>query len=79
MNDSKIKLFNGKQTRHLWDEEAGKWWFSVVDVCAALTDSDYQTARNDWKCLKNKLTVESSQLVSSTNQLKMAIKEVNNG
>ena len=71
MSDSKIKLFDGKQVRHLWDEEAGKWWFSVVDVCAALTDSDYQTARNYWKWLKSKLTAEGSELVSRTNQLKM--------
>ncbi|MCL1960248.1 MAG: hypothetical protein FWG56_00360, partial [Desulfovibrionaceae bacterium] len=41
------------------------------DVCAALTDSDYQTARNYWKWLKSKLTAEGSELVSRTNQLKM--------
>ena len=72
MSDSKkLKLFEGKQVRHLWDEEAEKWWFSVVDICAVLTDSDYQTARNYWKWMKNKLTGEGSQLVSDTNQLKM--------
>ena len=36
-----IKLFEEKQVRTLWDEDAEKWWFSVVDVCAVLTDSDY--------------------------------------
>ena len=48
MSDSKdkMRLFEGKQVRHLWDEEAEKWWFSVVDICAVLTDSDYQAARN---------------------------------
>ena len=71
MSNSKIKLFDGKQVRHLWDEEAEKWWFSVVDVCAVLTGSNYQTARNYWKWLKNKLNAEGSELVSSTNQLKM--------
>jgi len=68
---NKIKLFEGKQVRHIWDDIAEKWWFSVVDICTVLTDSDYQTARNYWKWLKNKLNNEGSQLVSNTNQLKM--------
>ena len=73
MSDSKSKLilFEEKQVRTIWDEEAEKWWFSVVDICAVLTDSDYQKARNYWKWLKNKLNEEGSQLVSITNQLKM--------
>ena len=73
MSDSKDKivLFEGVKVRHIWDEEAEKWWFSVVDICAALTDSDYQKSRNYWKWLKNKLNTEGSELVSNTNQLKM--------
>jgi len=67
----KIKLFEEKHVRHEWDEENGKWWFSVVDVCAVLTESDYQTARNYWKWLKTKLSAEGSELVRNTNQLKM--------
>lgn len=70
-DNNKIKLFEEKQVRTVWDENAEKWWFSVVDICAALTDSDYQTARNYWKWLKNKLNIEGSELVSNTNQLKM--------
>ena len=64
-------MFEEKNVRRLWDESAGKWRFSVVDVCAVLTNSDYQTARNYWKWLKGKLNAEGSQLVSDTNQLKM--------
>jgi len=73
LSDSKNKLvlFEEKQVRTIWDEEAEKWWFSVVDICAVLTDSDYQKARNYWKWLKNKLNDDGSQLVSDTNQLKM--------
>ena len=48
-----------------------KWYFSVVDVIAVLTDNDYQKSRNYWKWLKNKLIQEGSELVSDTNQLKM--------
>ena len=68
---NKIKLFEEKQVRTMWDERAEKWWFSVVDICAVLTDSDYQKSRNYWKWLKNKLNAEGSELVSNTNQLKM--------
>lgn len=70
--DSKIKLFESKQIRTEWDAEAEKWWFSVLDVVAILTDqSEYKKVRNYWKWLKNKLVAEGSQLVSHTNQLKM--------
>lgn len=68
---NKIKLFEQKQVRTVWDEEAEKWWLSVIDTIAVLTDNDYQAARNYWKWLKNKLNSEGSELVSITNQLKM--------
>jgi len=70
-DNNKIKLFEEKQVRTIWDEEKEKWWFSVVDICAVLTDSNYQSARNYWKWLKNQLNSEGSELVSNTNQLKM--------
>jgi hypothetical protein len=70
--DSKIKLFESQQIRSEWDAEAEKWWFSVLDVLAVLTDQpDYKKVRNYWKWLKNKLIAEGSQLVSATNQLKL--------
>jgi hypothetical protein len=73
MNDSKkIKLFEGKQVRHIWDEEAEKWWFSVVDIVSILTDSvDHLTARKYWNKLKQRLKNEGSQLVTNCHQLKM--------
>ena len=39
--ESKIKLFEQQQVRAVWDEDAEKWWFSVVDVVAVLTEGDY--------------------------------------
>ena len=68
---NKIKLFEEKQVRAIWDGNAEKYWFSVVDVCAVLTDSDYQTARKYWKVLKGRIAAEGSQLVTSCYQLKM--------
>jgi hypothetical protein len=68
----KIKLFESQQVRAEWDVEAEKWWFSVLDIIAVLTDQpDYKKVRNYWKWLKNKLIAEGSQLVSVTNQLKL--------
>ena len=69
---SKIKLFEQKQVRAVWDEEAEKWWFSIVDVVAVLTNQDeYQLARNYWKVLKNRLKEEGNETVTNCNQLKM--------
>ena len=73
----KIKLFEGKQVRHIWDEEAEKWWFSVVDICAVLTDSDYQASRKYWKVLKGRLAKEGNESVTNCYQLKMHFEAVN--
>ncbi|MEK7539968.1 MAG: Bro-N domain-containing protein [Patescibacteria group bacterium] len=63
----KIDLFRGKQIRKtLFNNE---WWFSVVDVVGALTESTDE--RNYWKVLKSRLKSEGSQLVTFCNQLKL--------
>ena len=66
-----IKIFEEKKVRTLWDSETEEWYFSIVDVVAVLTDSDYQTARNYWKVLKNRLKKEGNESVTNCNQLKM--------
>ena len=67
-----IKVFHDKKIRTVWDDEQEKWYFSIVDVVAVLTDSvDYQTARNYWKVLKNRLSKEGNETVTNCNQLKM--------
>ena len=71
MTDNPIQAFEGKKIRTAWNEEQEEWYFSVVDVIAALTDSDYQIARNYWKVLKNRLSAEGNQTVTNCNQLKM--------
>ena len=69
--NNSLKLFEDRNIRVEWNEEKEEWYFSVVDIVAVLTESDYQKARNYWKWLKNRLKEEGSQLVSETNQLKM--------
>lgn len=67
-----LQLFEERKVRTAWDNEQEKWYFSIVDVVAVLTDSaDYQTARNYWKVLKNRLTAEGNETVTKCNQFKM--------
>ena len=67
-----IRFFNDREVRAVWDEEHSKWWFSVLDIIAAINEQDdYQKTRNYWKYLKTKLRKENNQLVSATNQLKL--------
>jgi ABC-type Fe3+ transport system substrate-binding protein len=64
-----IQLFEEKKVRSIWDESQEKWYISIVDVIAILTDSP--KPNNYWKVLKHRLVKEGSQLVTNCNQLKM--------
>ncbi len=66
-----IQLFEERRVRTSWDNEAEKWYFSIVDVVSVLTDSDYQTARKYWKVLKGRLAKEGNESVTNCYQLKM--------
>jgi hypothetical protein len=66
-----IRFFDDREVRALWDEVNAKWWFSVLDIVAVLTNQDdYTKTRNYWKYLKAKLKKEGSQVVSATTQFK---------
>lgn len=67
--DNSIKLFNEKTIRTLWDEEQEKWYFSIVDVCAVLTESVDPTAY--WRKLKQRLKAEGNETVTNCHGLKM--------
>ena len=70
--NDKLQMFENQAIRTAWDEEHEEWYFSVVDVVAALTEQpNYDGGRNYWKVLKNRLAKEGSQLVTECNQLKM--------
>jgi cell filamentation protein len=67
-----IRFFDDREVRAVWDEENAKWWFSVLDIVAVLTNqNNYAKTRNYWKYLKTKLKKENSQVVSATTQLKL--------
>ena len=66
-----IRFFDDREVRAVWDEQNSKWWFSVLDIVAVLTNQDdYAKTRNYWKYLKAKLKKQNSQVVSNTTQLK---------
>jgi hypothetical protein len=64
-----IKIFEDKKVRTLWDENLEKWYISIVDVVAVLTDSP--NPRKYWSVLKTRLKAEGSQLATNCSQLKM--------
>jgi len=64
-----VKLFEEKQVRTVWDGEQEKWYFSIIDVIAALTGNE--RPRKYWNDLKTKLLREGSQLSDFIGQLKL--------
>ena len=67
-----IKLFEERKVRTVWDDKKEKWYFSIVDVTAVLTDSkDYSTARKYWNKLKQRLKEEGNETVTNCHQLKL--------
>lgn len=67
-----LQLFEEKKIRSIWDDKEEKWYFSIVDVCAVLTEQpDTEHARNYWKVLKHRLIKEGNQTVTTCNRLKL--------
>ena len=64
-----LQLFEDRAIRTAWNEEEEEWYFSVVDVVGALTESP--NPGNYWKVLKKRLRQEGNELVTNCNQLKL--------
>ncbi len=64
-----IKLFGGDKIRAIWDEDQEKWYFSIVDVVAVLTNSP--NPQTYWRVLKKRLKDEGNETVTNCNALKM--------
>ncbi len=69
MNQDKIQLFDNQPIRTAWDEENEEWYFSIVDVVGALTESRSPTAY--WRKLKQRLKDEGNETVTNCHGLKM--------
>lgn len=70
--DTSIKLFEEKKVRSLWNEEQEKWYFSVIDIVAVLTEqTDYKKAQSYWTTLKHRLKNEGSEIVTKCDKLKL--------
>jgi len=67
--EGRIKIFEERKVRTVWDEETEEWYFSIIDVVEVLTDSD--RPRKYWNDLKKKLQKEGSELSEKIGQLKM--------
>ncbi|MDD3320821.1 MAG: Bro-N domain-containing protein [Paludibacter sp.] len=64
-----LKIFEDKKIRTVWDDELEKWYISIVDVIAVLTDSENPQVY--WRVLKKRLLSEGNQTVTNCNGLKM--------
>lgn len=70
--NNKLQMFEDQPIRTAWDEEQEEWYFSVVDVVAALTEQpDARHAAKYWSVLKIRLKKEGSELTTNCSQLKM--------
>ncbi|MDR1826206.1 MAG: Bro-N domain-containing protein [Rickettsiales bacterium] len=64
-----IKLFEKQNIRTLWDDAAEKWYFAIIDIVGALTDSP--NPRKYWSVLKTRIKAEGGELTTNCSQLKM--------
>lgn len=64
-----IKLFESKQIRSIWSEDDRKWYFSIVEVVAALTDS--QNPRDYWYRIKQREKISGMELSTICRQFKL--------
>ena len=73
MEKDKIQLFEDQPIRTAWVEDEEEWYFSIVDVVQALTES--ADGRKYWNKLKQRLKEEGNQLVTNCHQLKMTAQD----
>ena len=72
MNRDKMRLFENKQIRTVWDDDKEEWYFSIVDVVGVLTEQpDTRRAAKYWSVLKTRLRKEGSELPTNCSQLKL--------
>lgn len=71
-NNTSLAIFETHKIRRIFDEKTEIWYFSVIDIVAALTEqNDFQVARSYWKKIAQRLRDEGSQVVTKCHRLKM--------
>lgn len=71
-NNTSLAIFETHKIRRHFDEKTETWYFSVIDIVAALTEQDdFMKAKSYWTTLKNRLKNEESEVVTKCDQLKM--------
>lgn len=79
MKNQDLTIFEKFKIRRQYDEKEEKWYFSVIDIIAALTEqTDYKKAKTYWTTLKNRLKKEGSEVVTNCDQLKMPAQDGKN-
>ena len=68
-NSEELEFFFDDKVRKAWHRQEEEWYFSIVDVCQALTDTP--NPRKYWSVLKTRLKAEGSELATNCSQLKM--------
>ena len=69
MSKISIRFYNDREVRAVWDEENSKWWFSAVDIVAAITDSP--NPRKYWSVMKTRMKKAENELTTKCSQLKL--------
>ena len=69
LKKTEIKLFDDRQVRTIWDSENEKWYISIVDVVALLTESPNPQVY--WRVMKKRLKDEGNETVTNCHGLKM--------
>lgn len=69
MSKKSIRFYKDHEVRAVWDEEKSAWWFSIVDIVWAITDSP--NPRKYWSVLKTRLKKAGNELTTRCSQLKM--------
>ena len=72
LSEQELEFIYDDQVRKVWHSQEEEWYFSLIDVCQVLTESNnYQASRNYWKVLKNRPFSEGFEPVTKCNQFKM--------
>ncbi len=70
MSKQSIRFYHDHEVRAVWDEDHSKWWFSIVDITKAITESP--NPRKYWSVLKSRLKQSNNELTTKCSQLKLS-------